>query len=34
MASLDQLRAQVAFKHVTTVNAWKEADREKYRSTI
>lgn len=34
MASLDQLRAQVAFKHVTTVNEWKEADREKYRSTI
>lgn len=34
MASLDQLRAQVAFKHVTDVNTWDEGEREKYRSTI
>jgi CRISPR-associated protein Cmr5 len=34
MASLDQLRAQIAFRHVTEVNAWDEGDRDKYRSTM
>ena len=34
MASLDQLRAQLAFKHVTAVKGWNEAERVKYRSTI